>query len=68
MLSPCHPQWFDIKLEWARQQPSFACRRDPDTLEYWLNGQVYLRVVRVGVRAELYENIGERVTSEAGYR
>lgn len=68
MLHPCHPQWFDIKLAWASQQPSFQCVRDGDDLEYLLNGQVYLRVVRVGIRAELYENLGERMVGDVGYK
>lgn len=68
MLQRCHPGWFNIKLAWASHQPSFECRRDPDILEYWLNGQVYLRVVRVGVRAELYESIGERMVVDVGYK
>lgn len=66
-MIPMDPKWFDIKLKWASQQPSFQCVRDGTTLEYWLDGRVLLRVVKVGERAELYEAQGEPVQG-GGYR
>lgn len=68
MFKRCHPGWFDIKLKWASQQPSFQCVRDGDDLEYWVNGRPMLRVVKVGVRAELYSYLGERMEGDVAYK
>lgn len=53
-MKPCDPKWFDIKLNWASKRPGFACKRDGTTLEYWLDGQPLLRVVKNGAHADLY--------------
>lgn len=46
---------FDLSLTWASQQPTFACRRTGDRLEYLLDGEPFLRVDRAGKFALLYK-------------
>lgn len=62
----CHPKVFDIKLDWARQQPGFQCVRAGEALEYWLDGEVYLRVVPTGDYCFLYARSGDPVAPTPG--
>lgn len=52
---------FDLSLDWASRQPTFACRRTGDRLEYLLDGEPYLRVERDGKFALLYMRSSEPV-------
>lgn len=54
-LRPCPAKVFNMKLDWAKTQPGFSCWRDHSTLEYRIDGRAYLRVVRRGNWADLYE-------------
>jgi hypothetical protein len=55
---------FDLSLQWASRQPTFACRRTGDRLEYLVDGEPYLRVERDGKFALLYMWSSEPVAPE----